>query len=257
MKIIPVPCLSDNYAYLLICESSGQAAVIDPSESEPLLAAAQAAGVTIVAILNTHHHYDHTGGNNGILTVCPEIDVYAYRGDRGRVNGQTRLLKDGQGIQIGDLHGVAMHNPGHTNGALTYVFEDAAFTGDTLFGAGCGRTFEGTAAQMYASLNQVIGSLPEATRLFFGHEYTENNLRFALEIEPDNVHIQLRLEKARQWLQEGQFTTPSTLKEEWQSNPFLRCSVPAVIQAARKREPDMDSDPIEVFRVLRAWKDSY
>ncbi len=257
MKIIPIPCLTDNYAYLLICENSGQAAVIDPSESGPVLDAAHLAGVNIIAILNTHHHYDHTGGNQGLLDNRPEIEVFAFEGDRGRITGQTHFLHDKQRFSIGQIQGSVIHNPGHTSGAISYHFEDAAFTGDTLFAAGCGRIFEGTAAEMFTSLNQKIGSLPEATRLFFGHEYTEKNLNFALTVEPNNPQISLRLEKTRQWRQQGQFTTPSTLQEERQTNPFLRCSVPAVIQAARRQEPQMDTNPIEVFRVLRAWKDTF
>ena len=110
---------------------------------------------------------------------------------------------------------------------------------------------------MFNSLNQRIGSLPESTRLFFGHEYTEKNLSFAQAVEPENPQIQIRLEKTRQWCKQGQLTTPSTLQAERQTNPFLRCSVPAVIAAARKQEPGIDSHPIEVFRVLRAWKDNF
>src|SRR5262249_38652863 len=148
MQIIPIHCLKDNYAYLLVDEASGQTAVVDPSEAEPVLnALAEAqkkADLQLVAILNTHHHLDHTGGNQDLKERFPELKIYGHASDQGRIAAQTEFLADGDRVQIGGLNGHIVHNPGHTLGAISYAFEDALFTGDTLFGAGCGRTFEGT-----------------------------------------------------------------------------------------------------------------
>ncbi|HEY9842771.1 MAG TPA: hydroxyacylglutathione hydrolase [Candidatus Obscuribacterales bacterium] len=265
MIIKPVPCLKDNYAYLLIDEASGQAAVVDPSETEPILKALQELAkeradnepIELVAILNTHHHWDHTGGNEGLKEKFPQLRIYGHASDRGRIAGQTEFLEHGDSLSIGTLSGHIVHNPGHTLGAISYAFEDALFTGDTLFGAGCGRTFEGTAEQMYQSLNHVIGGFPDQTRIFFGHEYTVNNLRFAMEVEPLNSEVRMRSQRVMAQRGAGQLTTPSTLKEEWQSNPFLRCEQATVIEAIRRHEPGLKNTPPEVFRVLRAWKDKF
>ncbi|MBF2054245.1 MAG: hydroxyacylglutathione hydrolase [Candidatus Sericytochromatia bacterium] len=251
MKILPISCLKDNYAYLLICEDSQQVGVVDPSEAEPILAVLAAHHLPLHVVLNTHHHWDHTGGNEGLKARFPALQIWGHASDRGRIAGQTHFLEDGQHVQLGQLQGRVIHNPGHTRGAVSYHFQDALFTGDTLFGAGCGRTFEGTAAQMQASL-QRLAALPATTRCFFGHEYTRSNLHFAQAVEPGNPAI-----TARSAQLQGT-STPSTLAEELRSNPFLRCDQPAVIAAASAREPGLDpSDPAEVFRVLRAWKDGF
>lgn len=261
MKIIPVPCLKDNYAYLLICPQTGETAVVDPSEMAPVMKALETQSkkqpLKLVAILNTHHHWDHVGGNEALLAEYPELRVYGHASDRGRIPGQTEFLEHGDTLQIGHLQGQSVHNPGHTSGAISYAFEDALFTGDTLFGGGCGRTFEGTAAQMYHSLNQVIGSFAPETRIFFGHEYTVNNLRFALVVEPENSDVRQRSQKVVGQRGAGRTTTPSTLAEEFLTNPFLRCEEPAVFEALRRHEPGLKPEPAEVFRVLRAWKDKF
>lgn len=263
MKIVPVHCLKDNYAYLVLDEASGHCGVVDPSEAEPVLAAlanlqSQRAdrALSLVAVLNTHHHWDHTGGNEALKESFPDLRIYAHASDRGRVNGQTDFLEHGDTLGIGALQGHIVHNPGHTTGAISYAFEDALFTGDTLFGAGCGRTFEAP-EQMYASLTEVIGAFPDSTRVFFGHEYTVSNLRFAMEVEPQNGDVRQRSQRAVHALAEGRMTTPSTLGEEWRTNPFLRCDQAAVIESIRRHEPGLKPIPPEVFRVLRAWKDKF
>ncbi|PKL74990.1 MAG: hydroxyacylglutathione hydrolase [Candidatus Melainabacteria bacterium HGW-Melainabacteria-1] len=262
MQIIPIPCLKDNYAYLLIDPPSGQAAVVDPSEAAPVLKAFEAATkkqpLELVAILNTHHHWDHVGGNQELLELYPQLRVYGHVSDRGRIQGQTEYVDRGDRLAIGNLIGHVVHNPGHTLGAVSYAFEDALFTGDTLFGGGCGRTFEGDAAMMYHSLNRVIGSFPDQTRVFFGHEYTVANLRFALMVEPSNSDVRMRSQKVVGQRGSGQLTTPSTLGEERLTNPFFRCDEPELIESIRRHEPGLDnSNPAEVFRVLRAWKDRF
>lgn len=258
MRVIPVPCLKDNYAYLVVDDATGQAAVVDPSEAPPVLQAAQRAGARLAAVWNTHHHWDHTGGNKALLQALPGLPVYAFAGDKGRVEGQTVFLRHGETFRFGGLTVRALHNPGHTTGAVSYVVEDAVFTGDTMFAAGCGRLFEGTAEDMYRSLCQIIGGLPETTRVFFGHEYTENNLRFAVHVEPDNAAAQDRYRKVQAARRAGQFTTPSTLKEEWATNPFMRCATSATLQAlARREEPSHDGSPAAVLAVVRRLKDRF
>jgi hydroxyacylglutathione hydrolase len=257
MLIRSIPCLQDNYAYLLRCEQTGQTAVIDPSEALPVLEVLQKEGLSLHAILNTHHHGDHTGGNSELLRHFPGIPVYGHGSDKGRIAGQTHFLAAGDVFELGKLSIQALHNPGHTHGAVSYAVHDALFTGDTLFGAGCGRVFEGTPAQMYHSLNQVIGACPENTRLFFGHEYTRKNLEFALHVEPDNPAIADRLAAITTLLKSGNFSTPSELGLERLTNPFLRCEVPAVQAFVKRIEAENPLTPVEVFRVLRAQKDRF
>jgi len=253
MKIIPIPCLHDNYAYLLICSQSAQAGIVDPSEAGPVLQALQTHRVRPVAILNTHHHWDHTGGNAGLQAHFPQLQIWGHASDQGRIAGQTHFLSDGQNVQIGSLQGRVLHNPGHTTGAVSYLFEDAVFTGDTLFGGGCGRTFEGSPSQMHDSL-QRLAALPGQSRIFFGHEYTRSNLRFAQVLEPQNPALQNRLAAA----QHTACTSPSSLQMELETNPFLRCQQPSIQAAAAAREPGLDTtQPAEVFRVLRSWKDRF
>ncbi len=257
MKIVPIPCLSDNYAYLLICEASGQAAVVDPAEAEPVLRQIEALRVDLVAILNTHHHWDHVGGNEALCARYGALRVYGHASDRGRIAGQTEFLEADDRLEIGQLVGTLTHNPGHTRGAVTYYFEDAAFTGDTLFGSGCGRLFEGSPADMYDSLCLQIGRHPSNTRIFFGHEYTEANLRFALSVEPDNSAIQAKLAAVRALRAQGAFTCPSTLADEFATNPFMRCDQAGVIAAAMAAEPDCAGDPAAVLGVIRRLKDHF
>lgn len=257
MRVTPIPCLSDNYAYLVVCEATGAAAVVDPSETAPVLAAVERTGVALRAILNTHHHHDHVGGNAGLLARFPRLAVYAHASDRGRVPGQTEGLEAGAAVGIGRLEVRVLHNPGHTQGALTYVVEDAAFTGDTLFAAGCGRLFEGTPEMMYRSLNEIIGSLPETTRIFFGHEYTEKNLLFAAQMEPDNAAVARKLASVRKLRSQGRFTTPSLLRDEWATNPFMRCGSETLRRRVRQEEPGNDLAPASVLAVVRRLKDRF
>lgn len=257
MQVMPIPCLKDNYAYLVVCEETGQAAVVDPSEGPPVLSAVQRAGAELVAILNTHHHWDHVGGNKALLERYPGLEVYAHASDKGRIEGQTRFLNSGDSFRVGKLDVQALHNPGHTSGAVSYVVEDHVFTGDTMFAAGCGRLFEGTPRDMYESLCKVIGALPRSTQVHFGHEYTETNLRFAASVEPDNAEVQARLQAVRKLRAEGRFSTPSTLEEEWRTNPFMRVDSPAILATVRKAEPGHDGSPVAVLATLRAMKDHF
>jgi hydroxyacylglutathione hydrolase len=240
MRIVAVPCLSDNYAYLVIDRE--RAAVVDPGEAAPVLAAAEREGATIEAVWATHHHHDHVGGVAALSTAIPNLRVVAHPTDAAKFTGTTELLADGETATLGSIRATAIHNPGHTLGAISFYIEDedegAVFTGDTLFSAGCGRLFEGTAAMMHASL-VALASLPEATRVFFGHEYTEANLRFAIHAAPHDASIKARADDVRAMRARGEYSTPSTIGIERETNPFVRA-------------PD-----VETFAALRAAKDSF
>ena len=195
MRVVPVPCLKDNYAYLVI--DGDRAAVVDPGEAAPVLAAIARERVELAAIWLTHHHHDHVGGVGGL----PQVEVVAHELDRTRAPRVTRAVSDGDEVTLGVLHARIIHNPGHTTGAISYVVAGCVFTGDTLFGAGCGRLFEGTPAMMHASLAK-LAALPAETRVYFGHEYTAANLRFAAAAEPSNAAVAARAARhapCRRW----------------------------------------------------------
>jgi hydroxyacylglutathione hydrolase len=251
MRVVPVPCLSDNYAYLVTADGSGDAIVVDPSEADPVIAAIERLGVKLVAILNTHHHHDHVGGNEGLLARYGRMPVYAHASDEGRVPAQTERVEEGRAFHVAGLAYRALHVPGHTTGAVTYCVEDAAFTGDTLFVAGCGRLFEGTPEMMHRSLSEKLGRLPPGTRVFCGHEYTASNLRFAVHADPDNRAAAAKLEAAKAARERGEPTVPSTIGEELETNPFLRCHTPGI----RARFPG--ADDVAVFAAVRKAKDGF
>ena len=244
MRVVPVPCLKDNYAYLVI--EGDVAAIVDPGEVAPVAAAVAREQVRLVAIWATHHHVDHVGGVEGLL--APGIEVLAGERDSPKIPGVTQALADRAAFTLGALRGYVIHNPAHTLGAITFVIEGCAFTGDTLFGGGCGRLFEGDAAMMHASLAK-LSALPAETRVYFGHEYTASNLRFAAVVEPANTEV------ARRAAELATPSTPSTIAVERATNPFLRSSEPDVIAAAAAR--GADRDPVSVFAAMRSWKDGF
>lgn len=257
MRVLPVPCLSDNYAYLVAADGSNEAVVVDPSEAGPVIAALEREGLTLVAILNTHHHWDHVGGNEELLARFSSraLPVYAHASDVGRVPKQTERVEEGQSFEVAGLTFRPLHVPGHTLGAVSYVAgEDAnpaVFTGDTLFVAGCGRLFEGTPEQMFDSLAGKLAKLPPETRVFCGHEYAYNNLRFAHHVEPENEAIKTKLDAAAAAKERNTFMIPSTIAEELATNPFLRCEQPSV----RERYPA--PTPAGVFGAVRKAKDGF
>jgi hydroxyacylglutathione hydrolase len=255
MKIHQIPLLRDNYGYLLVCEKTNQAAVVDPSEAEPVLRKINEQKIDLKAILNTHHHRDHTGGNEGLL-AGQRVDVYGHRSDRDRIPGLTRGIDEGDVISIGDLTGEVLFIPGHTTGHIAYLFGDALFCGDTLFTAGCGRLFEGTPEQMHASLSKLM-ALRDDTRIFCGHEYTESNLRFALTVEPKNPKLVTRYERVQAQRARGLSTVPSSLEEEKQTNPFLRWDSKEIQATVRAKVPDQPMDPVSVFASVRKLKDAF
>ena len=257
MEIITIPCLKDNFAYLLICNKSLEAAVVDPSEAIPIQKIVKQNGLKLTTVLNTHHHWDHVGGNKELFTENPDLLIFGHESDRGRIPGQNVFLKNGDVVSFGEVKGSFIHNPGHTFGAITYIFSKTAFTGDTLFAAGCGRIFEGSPKQMYDSMNLKIGKLPDDTKIYFGHEYTENNLNFAKSVEPSNSEILKKLRKIKYLRSNGTYTTPTTLKEEKRTNPFLRCNSSEICRTVKLKDPNNNLSRIEVFKTLREMKDIF
>lgn len=255
MKIIQVPLLRDNYGYLMVCEETNEAAIIDPSEAEPVLRKVKEEDVKLTAILNTHHHRDHTGGNPGLLER-ESLSVYGHRNDEGRIPGLEHPLGDGDDVTVGRLKGKVLFIPGHTKGHIAYLFENKLFCGDTLFVAGCGRLFEGTAEQMHSSLSR-LKELPSDTLVYCGHEYTEKNLQFALTVEPSNRKAAEKLDRVRSLRARGLSTVPSTMAEERETNPFLRWDSKEIQENLRVRFPKLPSDPILVFAKVRELKDSF
>jgi hydroxyacylglutathione hydrolase len=257
MRVTPIPCLSDNYAYLVVCEETRTAALVDASEAGPVLQAVRGAEVPLVAIWSTHHHHDHVGGNEEVAAQLGVKDVYAHVSDKGRVPGQTRFLGSGESFTMGSLTIETIHIPGHTLGAIAYVVSGggsrAVFTGDTLFLAGCGRLFEGTPAQMHASLAS-LSALGDDTRVYCGHEYTVNNLRFAKHVEPSNTDVTRAAERAAGLVAEGKPTVPSSLGEEKRTNPFLRASLPEIRASVGVRS---DASDVDAFAAVRRAKDGF
>lgn len=276
MQIYPVRCLRDNFAYLITDGVSKEAAVVDPGEAAPVLSELERRGLKLKQIWATHHHPDHVGGAKELRAAYPALELVAHRDDADRVTRFSpvdRVVAEGEAVALGELRAEILHNPGHTLGAISYLVRradsvilgpehkdagddtPAVFTGDTLFSAGCGRLFEGDAAMMYASLCK-LAALPAETRVYFGHEYTNNNLRFALAVTPDDAAVQKAKREVEDLLNTDTSTTPSTMGQELATNPFLRCAEPAIIEAIKRRGAATDS-PAQVFAALRAWKDSF
>lgn len=238
MRIVTIPCLTDNFAYLVI--DGATAAVVDPSEAAPVEAACQREAVTLAAIWLTHHHWDHVGGVPELVAAHPGIAVVASVIDAAKIRNATvtQRLEQGATVSVGQVTATIIHNPGHTLGAISFHLAatrqepGAVFSGDTLFGAGCGRIFEGDPETMYASVMK-LAALPPQTKLYFGHEYTAANLAFAAAVEPDNAAV------ARRAAELTTPSTPSTIAAELATNPFLRAG-----------------NPIEFGR-RRSWKDRY
>lgn len=245
-----IPAFKDNYIWLLTL--GRRAVVVDPGDAAPVQARLEADGLALEGILITHHHADHQGGV-GALVERWQPTVYAPASES--ITGGNRLLSGGESIEILGQPVDVMAVPGHTLGHLAYLAPGALFCGDTLFGAGCGRLFEGTPAQMAASLSR-IAALPDATLIYCAHEYTEANLRFARAVEPDNPAIAARSAKVAALRALGQASVPSTLAEEKASNPFLRCREPAVIAAAF-RHGATDTSEVTIFAAIRGWRNEF
>ena len=253
LNIHLVPCLSDNYAYLVHDTATNKVAVIDPSEAAPVFTALRAHGLSLTHILNTHHHFDHTGGNLE-LKEKTGAKVVGPRADRERIPGIDEEVGEGDTWSLGTAKAKIFDIPAHTKGHIAFWFEadKAVFTGDTMFAMGCGRLFEGTPAQMWSSLSK-LAALPPDTRVYCGHEYTLSNGRFAVTLEPDNKALKKRMADVERLRAEGKPTIPSTIGLERETNPFLR-SASADLRKSLALE---GADVVEVFAETRRRKDVF
>ena len=241
LRVERIPTWKDNYTYLLVCEATREAAVVDAPEVEPVLKRADALGVRLAKVLSTHHHPDHSMANPE-LAKRYGAPVYGHASDRDRLPGFTDGLEEGDTVTVGRERANVLFIPAHTRGHIAYVFDGAVFCGDTLFAAGCGRLFEGTPEMMYQAMRK-LGGLPGETRVYCGHEYTESNLRFAAHVEPDNPDVKraierasaLRAHAASDWhdATPDEMTVPTTIADEHATNPFMRARSPAELGERR------------------------
>ena len=224
MKVEIIPCLQDNYSYLIIDEDKLEACVVDPSEAKPIIDYLSGKNINLKYILNTHHHYDHIGGNTELKKKFGSV-VLGFNGDAKRIPEIDTLLKDNEIWNSGNFKAKIIHIPGHTLGHICFYFfdENLLFTGDTLFSLGCGRIFEGTYEQMYDSLNK-LKSLPKETKIYCGHEYTLNNSKFCLEHDSENSSLLKKIEFIKKQRNNNLPTIPSTLQDEIDCNIFLRAN---------------------------------
>ena len=222
IEIEIVPCLQDNYSYLIIDKKKNNACVIDPSEAQPIINFIEKENINLKYILNTHHHFDHIGGNKELKEKYNSI-VVGYKHDAKRIPEISVLVEDNQIWKEDNFEAKIIHIPGHTSGHIGFYFfnEKIIFTGDTLFSLGCGKIFEGTYEQMFESLSK-IRNLPEDTKIYCGHEYTLQNSNFCIKHDPQNLNLQNKISKIKEKLSNNIPTIPSTLKDEKECNIFLR-----------------------------------
>lgn len=256
MRLQPLPAFTDNYIWVLDLGELG-AVVVDPGDAAPVFAAAEQ-GLRPAAILLTHHHDDHVGGTAALVQRWPDLPVYAP--EDARIALATRQVRGDERLQLGDFAVQVLEVPGHTRSHVAFHVrsgaEGAVFCGDALFSLGCGRLFEGTPAQMLASL-ELLAGLPGETRVCCGHEYTLSNAAFACAVDPDNHALQRRTQEATAMRDSGMPTLPSTIASERECNPFLRSSTPAIVGALETRLGRSVADRVDRFAELRRWKDGF
>lgn len=257
MQIHRIPALSDNYLFLLHEPGQNIAAIVDPAVAHPVLQKLEELKADLVAILNTHHHHDHVGGNRELLQRFPDAVVYGGAEDKGRIPGQQIFLQEGDRVSFGDRTAEVLFVPGHTRAHIAYYFPPTAqedpgelFCGDTLFAGGCGRLFEGTPAQMVESLSK-IRALPDHTRVWCAHEYTLKNLQFALTVDRANGELQNRFQATQSARSRSEATVPSWLGLEKQTNPFLGWD------RAELQQVTNTTEPVRTFARLRGMKDQF
>ncbi|MBK8012381.1 MAG: hydroxyacylglutathione hydrolase [Deltaproteobacteria bacterium] len=255
--VIVVPMRRDNYAYV-VADESGRACFIDPCEADVAERVLVERGLTLVAVLSTHYHSDHTGANLALASAHSGLRVLGSAVDADRIPALTEALRPGDSFSIGSLSGYVLDVSCHTRGHIAFVFGRALFTGDALFAGGCGRFFEGTGEDAYRALYQSLGRLPDDMLVYFGHEYTLRNLEFAAAIDPSNAAVHAKLRVVRSLVEERRPTVPTTLGEERAYNPFLRAHVETVARGVRARIPATDlHSPASVLAGLRRLKDSF
>jgi hydroxyacylglutathione hydrolase len=251
-QIVPVPAFKDNYIWTL--RDATHAAVVDPGDAKPVIDYLDREGLELAAILNTHHHADHVGGNAELLRRR-QVPVFGPRDER--IAEVSQRVGDGDRFRLPhfDIELAVIEIPGHTRSHIAFTGDGLLFCGDTLFAAGCGRLFEGTPAQMHASLDR-LAALPDSTRVYCGHEYTLANIRFAKAVEPRNAALLDFETRAARQRERGEPTLPTDIGQEKATNPFLRVREPAIIEAAsRYRSADL-RDPVEVLAAIREWKNN-
>lgn len=247
------PCLQDNYGFLVHDPESGETAAIDTPDAPRIKAEADKAGWTITQIWNTHHHWDHAGGN-AALKEMTGARIVAPSYDRARIEGIDVEVSDGDTVSLGTKTAKVFFTPGHTLGHVVYWFEDdaVAFVGDTLFALGCGRLFEGSPEQMWSSLAR-LAALPEKTAVYCAHEYTQSNARFALSVEPDHAALKAYADEVDALRARGEATVPTTIGREKAANPFVRAADPNLRRALSMPE----ASDAEVFAEVRRRKDNF
>jgi len=239
MEIKIIPCLQDNYSYLIIDKKNNIACVVDPSEADPIIEYLETNNIKLKFILNTHHHYDHVGGNQELKKKY-DASVIGYKGDEKRIPEIDILINDQETWIYKDFEAKIIYIPGHTLGHICFYFykDESVFTGDTLFSLGCGRVFEGTHSQMFDSLMK-LKKLPQSTKIYCGHEYTKKNSDFCLTHDANNKNLKAKINSINLKLKSSQPTIPSTIKDELECNIFLR------------------SNNVETFSKLRDLKDNF
>ena len=253
MKIIPIPCLKDNYAYILYDKISKTVGVVDPSEAKPIIDSLKKMNLRLNYILNTHHHFDHIGGNIELQKLY-NSKIVGFDNDKHRIPGINITLKDNEKFNFGNSIIKVIHIPGHTLGHVCFFFEKekVAFTGDTLFSLGCGRIFEGDHKQMLTSIEK-IKKLPKETKIYCGHEYTYKNAEFCMKLDKDNPDLIKHFEKIKYLRSKNLPTIPTILEDELKSNIFLRCD-----KSDLKIKLNMENiEDYKVFKKIRELKDSF
>ena len=260
LEIVPLSALQDNYIWTL--RDGKYAAVVDPGDARPVKEYLAREGLELVAIMATHHHPDHVGGISELVAM-KKVPVFGPKGEP--IPELTHPVGQGDKVEIPSLKSEStaqvpsfdvLDIPGHTRAHVAYYGLESLFSGDTLFACGCGRVFEGTAAQMLDSLTK-LAALPDETKVYCGHEYTLANIKFARAVDPDNPVLAAREERARALRAAGRPTLPSTLGEERATNPFLRCAEPVVVESANKYLGSRIGDPVSVFAAIREWKNRF
>ncbi|MET0339866.1 MAG: hydroxyacylglutathione hydrolase [Polyangiales bacterium] len=257
-EVHQIPAAQDNLVWLLVCARTGAAAVVDGPDAEGALRYAEAHGITLTHVLNTHTHFDHIGINQDLQKrgLLASLAVLGPAKVKEQVPGITRPVDEGDTLEVGACRARVMRTEGHIEGHICFVFDDVLFSGDTLFAGGCGRVFTGDFAAMHDGLTR-LAALEGDTRVCCAHEYTEDNLRFARSVEPDNEALARRYEAVRALRAEGGCAVPSRISEERATNPMLRSDAPSLIAQVRAQAPDADlTTSLGVFTATRKLKDS-
>ncbi len=257
LSVHQVPAWQDNLVWIAVCTRSGQAAVVDGPDAEAALAYCEANGISLTTILNTHTHMDHVGINHDLARrgQLASMRVFGPAGAAKDVPGLTDKVDEGSIVRFGEVQGRVMRTEGHIDGHISYVFDDVLFCGDTLFAGGCGFLFDGPPQKMFDSLRRLM-ELDPKTRVCCAHEYTQDNLRFAFSVEPDNAALADRIRRVWALRARGECAVPSTIAEELATNPFVRHASPGLREHVAARMSDRDlSSPEAIFAATRALKD--